>query len=60
MTVLATVLTLLTVGFANLFTIIEPSFSGNWQNTVWMIAGPIIFSVTALLLYSRYEKKNKE
>lgn len=57
MVVVATVLTVLTVGFANIFTIIEPSFSGNWENTVWMIAGPLVFSLTALWLYSRYEKK---
>lgn len=55
----ATVLTVVTVGFANIFTIIEPSFNGKWENTVWMIAGPVIFSVTALLLYNRYEKKTK-
>ena len=57
MVVVATVLTVLTVGFANIFTIIEPSFSGNWENTVWMIAGPLVFSLTALWLFSRYEKK---
>ena len=57
MVIIATILTILTVGFANIFTIIEPSFSGKWENTVWMIAGPLVFSLTALWLFSRYEKK---
>ncbi len=53
---IATILTVVTVGFANIFTIIEPSFNGKWQNTVWMIAGPLVFSITALLLFRRYKK----
>ncbi len=59
MVILAVIATLVTVGFANIFTIIEPSFSGRWENTVWMVAGPLVFSLTALWLFSRYEKKIK-
>ncbi len=56
MVYIATFLTLLTVGFANIFTIIEPSFNNKVSNTIWMISGPLVFSIIALLLYNRYEK----
>ncbi len=45
-----------TVGFANLFTIIQPAMSGDLSSTLWMIAGPVIFSIMAWLMYSRYER----
>ena len=45
------------VGFANIFTIIEPAMSGKTFDTIMMLAGPISFSVVALILYSIYEKK---
>lgn len=48
-----------TVGFANFFTIIEPAQNGDIGTTLWMIAGPIFFTVVSLLLYGRYEKKAK-
>ena len=47
------------VGFANIFTIIEPAMSGKTFDTIMMLAGPISFSVVALILYSIYEKKYK-
>ncbi|MDR3596272.1 glutamate/gamma-aminobutyrate family transporter YjeM [Clostridium sp.] len=47
----------LTVGLANLFCIIQPAIEGDVQTTIWSVAGPIIFSVVAWLMYSRYEKK---
>lgn len=45
------------VGFANIFTIIEPAISGNMFDSIMMVAGPVVFSIIALILYSRYEKK---
>ncbi|MHC6180870.1 glutamate/gamma-aminobutyrate family transporter YjeM [Clostridium sp. JNZ X4-2] len=48
-----------TIGFANLFTIITPALQGDMQSTIWMAAGPVIFSIIAFILYSNYEKKNK-
>ena len=42
------------VGFGNIMTIIEPVIqTGNWESTIWMVAGPIIFSIVALALYER-------
>lgn len=46
----------LTVGLANFFSIIQPALEGDIQTTIWSVAGPIIFSVAAWLMYSRYEK----
>ncbi|SFC28500.1 glutamate/gamma-aminobutyrate family transporter YjeM [Clostridium uliginosum] len=54
-----TCIVVLTVGFANLFCIIQPAIEGDMQTTIWSVAGPIIFSVVAWLMYSSYEKKNK-
>lgn len=45
-----------TVGFANFFTIIQPATEGDMSSTIWSIAGPVFFSIVALILYSRYEK----
>lgn len=53
----ATVIVTFTVGFANFFTIIEPAQNGDISSTIWMIAGPIFFTVTSLIMYGRYEKK---
>lgn len=44
------------VGFANFFTIIQPAMDGDTATTVWSIVGPVLFTVIALLLHSRYEK----
>lgn len=55
---LGTFVTVLVVGFANVFTIISPAINGDWSSTLWMIAGPIFFSLVALVLYSR-SKVNK-
>ncbi len=59
---IATYATVITVSFANIMTIIEPATKGDLSSTIWMIAGPIFFSILALLIYDKYEKKylNKE
>ncbi|WP_090038956.1 glutamate/gamma-aminobutyrate family transporter YjeM [Clostridium frigidicarnis] len=56
--VIAAVVVSLVVGFANIFTIIKPTIEGNYGDTIWMIAGPIVFTLIALLLFGNYEKKN--
>ncbi|MDP4087719.1 MAG: glutamate/gamma-aminobutyrate family transporter YjeM [Bacillota bacterium] len=55
----AAVIVTLTVGFANVFTIIEPATKGDLSSTIWMLVGPIIFSIAAVIMYSSYERKNK-
>jgi amino acid transporter len=55
--VIASIVVTFTVGFANFFTIIQPAFDGDWDTTIWSIVGPAFFSVVALLMYSRYEKR---
>lgn len=47
----------LTVGFANLFTIIQPLTSENkdYVAVIFQISGPIIFGLLAWLIYRRYE-----
>ncbi len=53
----------LTVGFANIFTIIQPLTSENKDYVaIFQISGPIIFGFLAWLIYRRYENnvlKNK-
>ena len=52
------------VGFANVFTIIQPAIeSNNYRSTFIQLAGPVIFSIIAIILYMIYEKrylKNKD
>lgn len=57
MTTLAVVVVTFVVGFANVFTIIQPATQGMISDTIWSIAGPVIFGVIALVMFSRYEKK---
>lgn len=53
------IIVVFTIGFANFFTIITPAFQGDMQSTIWMIVGPLFFSIVAFALYSNYEKKSK-
>jgi amino acid transporter len=46
----------LTVGLANFFSIVQPAIEGDMQTTIWSVAGPVIFSVVAWLMYRKYEK----
>lgn len=56
----ASILVILVVGFANFFTIIQPMIDGDYNSTIWMIAGPIFFSILALLILTRSRKKSHE
>lgn len=55
-----TIVVVLTVGFANVFSIIEPAIDGNMSITIWSIAGPIFFAIVAYVMYNAYEKRNKK
>lgn len=55
---LVSIIVSIVVGFANLFSVIEPALDGRTLDTVFMVAGPVIFSVVALILYSMYENKH--
>lgn len=57
MALAASIVVTLTVGFANVFTIIEPAMNGDMESTIWCIVGPLFFSMLALLMYWRYEKQ---
>ena len=58
--VVAAVIVTLVVGFANIFTIIEPGLAkGNWVDTLLSGGGPILFVLIALLLYWNYDRKEK-
>lgn len=55
---IASVLVTLVVGFANIFSIIEPGLiKGKWLDTILAGGGPIIFALIALWLYTNYESK---
>ncbi|WP_314068385.1 glutamate/gamma-aminobutyrate family transporter YjeM [uncultured Vagococcus sp.] len=58
-TYVVTAIVMIIVGFANLFTIIEPLFRDEPKasDTLWMIGGPLVFSAIAFLLYKNYERK---
>lgn len=57
--IVSTVIVTLTVGFANLFTIIEPAMNGDVTSTLYSIAGPLFFTAVANILYGNYERKMK-
>lgn len=45
------------VGFANVFTIVQPAMQGDIAGTLYSILGPVIFGIIAVVMYSRYERK---
>lgn len=57
MALTASIIVSFVVGFANIFSIVEPAMNGQIIDTVFMIAGPVIFSIIAFILYYRYERK---
>lgn len=59
---IAAIIVACTVFFANVFTIIQPLLQStpDIKSTVWMIIGPIFFSVVAFSIYGRYEAKIKK
>lgn len=58
MSLVAAIVVTIFIGFANIFTIIEPSLSGKIIDTVMMIVGPVVFGVIAFILYTVYERKH--
>ncbi len=61
MAIVFSVIVTFVVGFANVFTIIQPVISGASNGiieTSAMIGGPVVFSLVAYLLYSNYENKH--
>ena len=57
MALAASIIVSFVVGFANVFSIIEPAINGRVTDTIFMIAGPVLFSIIAFILYYLYEKK---
>ena len=45
----------LVVAFANIFTVIQPVIEANdWNSALWMVGGPIFFSLLAMAIYQNY------
>ena len=57
-TTLVVVIVTSVVGLANLFNIISPAIvDGDLQMSIITAAGPVIFTILALVLYARYDRK---
>ncbi|MDO4670483.1 MAG: glutamate/gamma-aminobutyrate family transporter YjeM [Aerococcus sp.] len=55
---IAVLVVCLVVGFANIFTVIQPAMTnGDYMTTIMSIAGPLVFTAIALFLYQRGSKK---
>lgn len=58
--IVSAVVFLLVLG-ANIFTIFQPVIDGQgMRDTLWMIAGPVIFTVVGILLYENYDRRTKK
>ena len=54
----ATTVVVLIVSFANIFTVIQPVIEANdWSSALWMIGGPIFFSLMAMGIYENYRRR---
>lgn len=52
------IIVIITVGFANIFTIVQPAIeSKDYVSTGFQLAGPIVFGLIAFFLITRYERK---
>ena len=57
-TLLATTIVVLIVAFANIFTVVQPVIEANdWSSALWMVGGPIFFSLLAMGIYENYRCK---
>ncbi len=57
-TLVATGVVVLVVTFANVFTIIQPVIeAGDWGSALWMIGGPIFFSLLAMAIYQNCSRR---
>lgn len=54
---IATIIVTFTIGFANVFSIIEPAINGKVSDTLFAGGGPVLFAIIAYTLYASYEKK---
>ncbi|WXR62051.1 glutamate/gamma-aminobutyrate family transporter YjeM [Peptostreptococcaceae bacterium AGR-M142] len=54
---IAAIVVTLVVGGANLFTVLSPCLKGRYVDALWMVGGPIFFTIVAFLLYASYENK---
>jgi amino acid transporter len=55
---LATTVVVLVVTFANIFTVIQPVIdAGDWSSALWMVGGPIFFSLLAMAIYENYHRR---
>ena len=58
-TLLATTVVVLVVAFANIFTVIQPIIEANdWNSALWMVGGPIFFSLLAMGIYENYRRRS--
>lgn len=56
--IIATVIVTASVGFANIFSIIEPAITkGNIVDTLFAGGGPLLFAIIAYILYYSYKRK---
>ena len=60
MTMIISVVVFLLVLGANVFTIFQPIIEGaGARDTLWMIAGPVGFTVVGIILYQNYVRRSK-
>nr|WP_318384158.1 glutamate/gamma-aminobutyrate family transporter YjeM [uncultured Enterobacter sp.] len=54
----ATAMVMLVVAFANIFTVIQPVIeAGDVSSALWMVGGPVFFSLLALTIYQNYQRR---
>ena len=58
LSLIVSIIVTIVVGFANLFSIIEPGIvKGNWMDTILSGGGPLLFALIAFFIYKNYESK---
>ncbi len=58
--VVISIICFVAVTFTNIFSIIQPSLSGNYQNSFWVALGPVLFGIIGYIFHIRYKKSLKK
>ncbi len=50
-------LTFIVITLTNIFSIIQPALQHDFNDTIWIAIGPILFAVIGFILHARYKRK---
>lgn len=56
---IVTAISFIVLALSVLFTCVEPILEHQWTDAFWTVSGPVFFTLIAVILYRRYERKKR-